>query len=123
MRLLFFALVVSAVGVACAVSRGAVAAPNDIARGEYLVTRVGLCSDCHGAKLQGAFLGFMRPGMPVAYRAPKIAGLPQLTTAQAIRFLETGKLPNGKYARPPMPAFRLTPQDAAAVGAYLKSLK
>jgi hypothetical protein len=40
----------------------------------------------------------------------------------AERLLQTGKSARGYVPRPPMPPFRMTQEDAAAVVAYLKSL-
>jgi mono/diheme cytochrome c family protein len=96
---------------------------DPVARGRYLVTSAGQCSDCHGKQLQGEALDFLKPGLPVAYAAPKIAGLPGLSSADAIAFLQTGMLPGGKQARPPMPQYRFNHDDAAAIVAYLRSLK
>jgi hypothetical protein len=39
------------------------------------------------------------------------------------KFLETGTGPSGHAADPPMPAYKLRPDDAKAIVAYLKSLK
>jgi hypothetical protein len=39
-----------------------------------------------------------------------------------VKFLTTGSDPDGKKARPPMPAFRLNARDARAAYLYLKSL-
>jgi len=83
----------------------------------------GKCSDCHGEHLQGSSLNFLKPGMPILYYAPKIAGLPQLSVTEATTFLQTGILPGGKHALPPMPQYRFNHSDAAAIVAYLKSLK
>ena len=94
-----------------------------IARGQYLVTSAGKCSDCHGPHLQGGSLAFLKPGLPVRYFAPKIAGLTNLSTTDATKYLETGVLPNGKSTQPPMPQYRFNHSDAAAIVAYLKSLK
>jgi mono/diheme cytochrome c family protein len=110
-------------------------AGGDIARGKYLSNNIAMCGDCHtptdkkgnpikGRTLQGAALTFkslvdVPDWMPVA---PGIAGL-SWTDEQAIRFFMTGKRPNGTMAAPPMPPFRLTKADAAAITAYLKSLK
>ena len=41
--------------------------------------------------------------------------MPGYTAEGAVRFLETGITHNGKNLRPPMPAYRLKPDDAAAV--------
>lgn len=105
-----------------------------VARGEYLVGGVGLCADCHTPRnekgefirehwLLGSALGFQPVAeMPWAPVAPPIAGLPSLTAEQAKRFLMEGVRPDGSRPRPPMPAYRLNAEDAAAVVAYLKSL-
>jgi len=107
-----------------------------IAQGKYLVTRVATCGDCHTPInpqgqpdmqrwLQGAPLGFT-PATPVpgwTSAAPAIAGLPAgWSFAGTVRFLETGKMPDGRMAAPPMPSIRLTHHDAEAVAAYLASL-
>lgn len=105
-----------------------------VKRGRYLVENVGLCSDCHTPHnekgelvrerlLLGAALPF-QPTVPMPWSpaAPPIAGLPSMTEAQAITFLQTGKRPDGSMPRPPMPEFRLDDADAQAVVAYLKSL-
>lgn len=106
-----------------------------LVRGRYLVENVGLCADCHsprnergqfiaGQELKGAPLAFA-PTVPMpawAAVAPAIAGLPTMTEAQAVHFLQTGEKPDGTKPRPPMPEFRLDPADATAVAAYLKSL-
>lgn len=110
-------------------------AGGNIARGKYLVNNIGVCGQCHtptdkkdnpikGRTLQGAALTFkslvdIPSWMPVA---PGIAGL-TWTDEQAIEFFTTGKRPNGTMAAPPMPPIRLNKADAAAVTAYLKSLK
>lgn len=102
----------------------AAAATGDVARGTYLVGPAGQCRDCHGPTLTGAPLDFLKPGMPVAYKSVKIAGLPTgWTAAQTTRFLESGRGPDGKPAKPPMPAYRFNHADAMAITAYLQSLK
>ncbi len=94
-----------------------------VERGRYLATGAGQCLDCHGRALTGAPLRFpVPPTADFTKHAPRIAGLPHLTIAQAERFLETGSLPNGRHARHPMPAYRFDRDDAAALAAYLKSL-
>jgi len=106
-----------------------------LARGRYIVEKVGLCADCHSPRnergefvmarwLQGAPLAFA-PTVPMpawAAAAPAIAGLPSMSEAQAAEFLQHGTRPDGSQPRPPMPEFRLSADDAAAVAAYLKSL-
>ena len=108
-----------------------------VARGKYIVEGVGVCGDCHTVHnetgepdrtrwLMGAPLDFqpIQP-MPIfAKVAPPIAGLPAgWTEAEVAKFLQTGIGRDGKPRRPPMPQYRMNPADAAAVAAYLKSLK
>jgi len=115
-------------------SRGANQA--QIAHGEYLVKGVAGCGDCHtpmnskgqpiaGQWLDGARLDFKPivqfPGWADA--SPKIAGLEGWSNEQAIHLLMTGIAPGGQRPRPPMPQYRMNHTDAAAVVAYLKSLK
>ncbi len=104
-------------------------------RGKYLVENIGMCADCHTPRndhgepdrsrwLQGAPLNF-RPVQPLpdfSDKAPGIAGLPRLGDAAVIKLLQTGLMPNGQPAKPPMPQYRLSERDAAAVADYLKSL-
>ncbi len=103
--------------------------------GKYLVTRVGKCQDCHTPHnergeeikekwLQGSPLPFQPlVQMPWVGTAPPIAGLEGWTDAQALKFLTTGIKKDGKPATPPMPEYRFNDSDAAAVVAYLRSLK
>lgn len=107
-----------------------------IERGRYLVERVAMCADCHsprgekglfiaGKEYTGSPLGFA-PTVPMpawADTAPLIAGLPNYTTEQAVKFLMTGERPTGVPVRPPMPEYRMSQADAEAVVAYLKSIK
>ena len=103
-------------------------------RGRYLVERVGMCQDCHTPRddrgvfvtaqwLAGAVVGFSPLAeMPWAEMAPPIAGLPTMSHEQGVRFLMRGERPDGSHARPPMPEYRLSREDAEAVVAYLQSL-
>ena len=106
-----------------------------LARGKYLVEGVGMCADCHSARnekgefikerwLQGAAITFKSTvPMPAwAEAAPPLAGLPGWTDAQLVTLLTTGKDQEGKPPEPPMPEYRMTKDDAAAVAAYLRSL-
>jgi mono/diheme cytochrome c family protein len=106
-----------------------------IARGKYLVESIGMCGDCHTPHdqkgepikaqwLQGTRLAF-QPTLPMPVWADKsssIAGLPGWDKDAAIKFFMTGLAANGLPARPPMPQYRYTQQDAVAIVAYLKSL-
>jgi len=107
----------------------------DIARGKYLVEQVSLCGDCHtphnekgepiqAQLLKGATVPY-KPAVPTpvfADKAPNIAGLRGWEEADAIKFFMTGIAYNDLPARPPMPQYRFSKEDAAAVTAYLKSL-
>ncbi len=104
-----------------------------VAQGEHLGKNVGLCADCHTPRLPGGVfdeskwlmgspLGF-KPlmEMPWADTAPSIAGMHAYTDEEAIAFLTTGARKTGP-TRPPMPEYRLSPDEAKAVLAYLRSL-
>jgi mono/diheme cytochrome c family protein len=107
----------------------------EIERGRYLVEEVAKCSECHtprkpngeldgAAWLRGAPI-WIQPVAPIpnwADRAPALAGLPSFTDAQAEKVLEDGTGPNGEELRPPMHIYHMSPPDARAIVAYLKSL-
>ena len=93
-----------------------------IEQGRYLVQDVAHCEGCHGVGLVGRPTD---PSNPAFVPRPMIAGLPMFVNdADAVKFLETGLLPNGtSRARAPMPQFRFKQSDAIAVVAYLRTLK
>lgn len=107
-----------------------------VARGEYLVKHVAMCVQCHSPRdrsgrllpdkyFQGAPIPVDQPDFPNqewAFQAPNIAGLDGYTDALAIRLLTEGVTRWGTRPRPPMPPFRMSEEDAAAVVAYLKTL-
>jgi mono/diheme cytochrome c family protein len=106
-----------------------------VARGKYIVEDVAYCTNCHTPRdddgnlersqwLMGAPV-FLQPARPMSdwpEVEPRLAGQPPATDAQMIRLLTTGIWTTGQHLRQPMPQFRMTPEDAAAVVAYLKSL-
>lgn len=116
----------------------AAAAPKvdgNLEHGRYLVEQVVMCYECHSTRdpqgniLQGTrFKGGPMPVRPAwsadwPIQIPRIAGLPGYTDELAMRLLTQGALRrDGKQLRAPMPKFRMTPQDAADVIAYLRSL-
>jgi 3-polyprenyl-4-hydroxybenzoate decarboxylase len=56
-------------------------------------------------------------------RAPRNKGLPGYDDTLALRLLTKGSIGrNGVQLRPPMPRYYMTPQDAADVMAFLRSL-
>lgn len=117
-----------------------VCAESPAERGKYLVEEVAKCGDCHtpaGANgapdparnLKGAMLPFaplqavpkwhkIAPDLTPTGRLIQRWGAPGL-----VKFLTTGTGPNGNAADPPMPAYKLKPEDAEAIVAYLKTLK
>ena len=106
-----------------------------VARGKYLVEGVAACGQCHTPRnsqggldrdrpLQGAPLWLQpsRPNGDWPLEAPRLAGIPPGSDEQIVKLLTTGIWRDGKPLRPPMPQFRMSPQDAQAVAAYLRSL-
>ena len=108
---------------------------GNVEHGRYIVERVVMCYECHSARdPQGnivagtRFKGGAMPMRPTwnadwPLQIPRIAGLPGYTDAQAMRLLTQGAIKrDGTQLRYPMPRFHMTPQDAADVIAYLRTL-
>ena len=115
-------------------------APASVSRGEYLA-RIMDCAGCHtpGAltgkpdfsrNLAGSTVGFRLPGAGVFY-PPNLTpdpetGLGRWTEAQIARAVRHGERPDGRRLVPvmPWPSYSaLSDADAAALAAYLKSLR
>lgn len=113
-------------------------APADLrgnaARGRYLVERVAMCGECHSTRDQAGVIipetrlhgGPLQVQVPWAtdwpILAPRIAGLPGYSDAEALRLLTEGAIKRiGGQARAPMPRFRMTTEDAADVIAFLRT--
>jgi mono/diheme cytochrome c family protein len=113
------------------------ALPADLARaqglaerGKMLVDQVAKCGDCHTPKDANG-----KPDSAKALKgAPKANPAPPDITASGrlwatwkeegfYHFLVTGAAPSGQTAKHPMPFYKLRPDDAEAVVAYLKTLK
>lgn len=109
--------------------------PGNAEHGRYLAERVAMCVECHSGRdsagnildserYDGAPLPFIPPSPDWATRAPRNRGLPGYTDGMAMRLLTQGAIGrDGRQLRPPMPRFRMTPQDAADVIAFLRSLR
>lgn len=115
-------------------------AESAVERGRYLVEDVVRCQECHSPRLEngefdrerwmkGAVLN-IQPIQPVAgwhKTAPDLTPSGRLFTkwgeAGMVKYLITGLNPAGKPAGPPMPAYKMKPEDAQAVVEYLKTLK
>jgi mono/diheme cytochrome c family protein len=124
---------------AIAVTSAASAQSALVKRGSYLVNTVMTCGNCHTPKgPQGAdikdkafsgFLEFDEPPFKVTasnITPDKDTGIGKWTRAQIKTALLTGKRPNGVPLAEIMPTSFyaiLTPRDANAIVAYLKSLK
>ena len=125
----------SAPAVAASAQQTTRSAAGNVEHGKYLATHVAMCIECHsGRDAQGnilqdeLFFGGPIPFAPPwpndwATRAPRNRGLPGYTDEEALRLLTEGAIGrDGKQLRPPMPRFRMTPQDASDVIAFLRSL-
>ena len=112
------------------------AATGDVARGRYIAHSVAMCVQCHTPRnadgtldetrlFQGAAIPVESPfrGQEWAFQAPAIAGLAGFNEEDELSLLTTGHRRDGKMPKPPMPPFRLSPEDARAVIAYLRSLR
>ena len=121
-------------GAAQAPKQAAAMPKGNIEHGEYLVERVVMCYECHSTRDERGnlvastkFLGGpmpMRPPWPANWpeTIPRIAGLPGYTDELAMRLLTQGAVKrDGTLLRRPMPAFRMSPQDAADVIAYIRT--
>ena len=112
------------------------AGAGSVDHGRYLVERVAMCFECHstrdaagnivpGTKFHGGPMP-MRPSWPGDWptQIPRIAGLAGYSDAEAIRLLTQGAIKrDGTQLRYPMPRFRMTPQDAADVIAFMRAQK
>jgi mono/diheme cytochrome c family protein len=117
--------------------RGAAAAARsgNVEHGRYIVESVAMCFECHSPRdARGnlieteRYMGGLIPFAPPwpndwATRAPRNKGLPGYDDALAMRLLTEGSIGrNGAQLKRPMPRFHMTPQDAADVIAFLRSL-
>ena len=99
------------------------AAGSDAAQGQYIMG-IARCIGCHAVNLAGLATNPANPTDAAWVPRPKIAGLPMFSNdADAVKFLETGFLPDGTKAKPPMPGYLFHHGDAVAIVAYLRSLK
>ncbi|HWL09876.1 MAG TPA: c-type cytochrome [Planctomicrobium sp.] len=125
-------------------TRNATAAENEkadpknalVERGRYLAHDVASCVYCHSPRnssgdvirtriFEGAPLPIgTPPGEDWAVAAPNLKSIAQIWgEKELITFLKTGVPPRGVKPRLPMPPFRMNDEDAAAVAAYLRSLR
>jgi mono/diheme cytochrome c family protein len=108
---------------------------GNVEHGAYLAQHVAMCVECHSGRDEAGtiieaerFMGGQIPLGPPwasewASRAPRNRGLPGYTEEEGIRLLTRGAIDRqGRQLKLPMPRFRMTPQDAADIVAFLKSL-
>ena len=110
---------------------------GNVEHGRYLAEQVAMCVECHSGRdslgnlIQSQrYLGGEMPISPSqgwnrnwATRAPRNKNLPGYTDEQAMRLLTQGSLDrHGAQLRAPMPRFRMSPQDAADVIAFLRTM-
>lgn len=139
-------LVVAVIGIAACSSRepatnasiGTPTAMTPVQRGEYLATITG-CNDCHtpgslyGAPdfkraLAGSEVGWQGPwgvSYPTNLTPDMDTGIGSYTDAEIERVLRSGVKKNGAPIAGPMPwpsYARLTPEDMAALIAYLRGI-
>ncbi|MEZ5293717.1 MAG: c-type cytochrome [Vicinamibacterales bacterium] len=107
---------------------------GNVEHGRYIVESIAHCAECHSTRdSEGNIIESTRfHGGPMPARVPwpadwpvmvpPIAGLPGYSDEQAVRLLTEGAIRrNGTRARAPMPRFRMTPQDAADVIAFMRA--
>ncbi len=107
---------------------------GNLEHGRYLVERVVMCYECNstrdgqgnivaGTRFNGGPMPMRPPwGGDWPQQIPRIAGFAGYTDAEAVRLLTQGAIKrDGTQLRYPMPRFRMTPQDAADVIAYLRT--
>ena len=127
--------------LAAALACGAALLPaqTPVERGRYLVEEVGKCGMCHTPIVDGKpdksrhLKGAVLPVQPIEpikgwhKTSPDITPGGRLwlkwTEKGLTDYMVTGLNPRGGEADAPMPTYKLTPADAAAVVAYLKSLQ
>ncbi len=137
MRMVFIIAAVVALGVAVVFPRQSKGTGStDIEHGKYLAEKVAMCIQCHtprdeegnlllDQRFRGAPIPFTSPfpNSQWANTAPRIAGLPQYSTDQAVKLFTTGISRTGAPLRSPMPPFRMSESDARDIIAYLQSIQ
>jgi mono/diheme cytochrome c family protein len=113
-----------------------------VERGEYLVTTIGGCGNCHTPRQGGTIEGKVIPGTELSgglqldedvghLSIPNITpdiktGIGEWTDKQIVEALRNGRHPDGKIIGPPMPIpmYRdLSDDDAIAIATYLRARK
>ncbi len=122
------------VAVSAQKPQAAVPPPNLAARGEYLATSVAMCVQCHSPRDEkNEIIGALRfTGAPIPFKspyanrewasvAPNIRSLSGWTDEQMVMLLTEGRVGDRPVPRSPMPPFRMSPDDARAIIAFLRA--
>lgn len=109
---------------------------SKVERGKYLTEEVAHCQVCHTRHLAGGELdrsAWLKGGVADAPGVARAIKAPDITSGGEIwktwrengmsRYLQSGRDPAGKGSSAHMPAYRLRPDDAEAIAAYLQSIK
>jgi len=98
-------------------------------RGRYLTEEVAKCQECHTQRLASGELdrsAWLRGSTKSGMVSPDITPGGRLWKRWGengmLRFLLTGRNPDGAVAASPMPAYQLRRDDAEAILTYLKTL-
>ena len=113
-----------------------------VERGQYLVTTIGGCGNCHTPRQGGTLEGRVIPGTELSgglqldedvghLSMPNITpdietGIGEWTNQQIVTTLRDGRRPDGKIIGPPMPISmyrNLSDNDATAIAAYLLAIQ
>ena len=113
-----------------------------VERGQYLVTTIGGCGNCHTPRQGGTLEGKVVPGTELSgglelnedighLSMPNITpdietGIGEWTNQQIVTTLRDGRRPDGKIIGPPMPISmyrNLSDNDATAIAAYLLAIQ
>ena len=130
----------AAAALATLVLAGSASAETPTERGAYLVRSIAGCGNCHTPKdANGKAIAGQELSGGVAFNIPELGrpvssnvtpdpetGIGKWTEAQIVTALRDGKRPDGTLIGPPMPFEfyrRLSDADAAAIAAYVKSVK
>jgi mono/diheme cytochrome c family protein len=89
--------------------------------GEYLVN-IGDCRACHKPDLAGGQLPFSEPGLPPSANLTPAGELVGWSVEDFIKAVREGVKPSGSELSEPMPRYRMSDTDLAAIFEYLKTI-
>lgn len=126
---------IAAVAVALLAATVRAEDPAQIERGRYLANDVAKCVECHSPRNASGAIerSQLFRGAPIPVSAPPFIAsgqwalwAPQISGGAVdhiiVSVLTTGRRETGEVPRRPMPTFKMSPDDAEAIAAYLRSL-